>query len=132
MPQRQRVVVLGSTGSIGANTLDVIRRQRDGFDVFALSASTSVSVLLAQCLEFQPRYAVMADENAAQILSDQLPSDSTTEVLHGASALERIVTDEQVDVRVAVVGRVFAESRIGGNEPGSPDHRSFSQIKKRW
>ena len=103
MPQRQRVVVLGSTGSIGANTLDVIRRQRDGFDVFALSASTSVSVLLAQCLEFQPRYAVMADENAAQILSDQLPSDSTTEVLHGASALERIVTDEQVDVVMAAI-----------------------------
>jgi len=103
MSQRQRVVVLGSTGSIGANTLDVIRRQHDGFDVFALSASTSVSVLLAQCLEFQPRYAVMADENAAQSLSDQLPSDSTTEVLHGTNALERIVTDEQVDVVMAAI-----------------------------
>lgn len=103
MSQRQQVVVLGSTGSIGASTLDVIRRQRDGFDVFALSASTSVSVLLAQCLEFQPRYAVMADENAAQSLSDQLPSGCATEVLHGANALEHIVTDEQVDVVMAAI-----------------------------
>jgi 1-deoxy-D-xylulose-5-phosphate reductoisomerase len=103
MSQRQQVVVLGSTGSIGASTLDVIRRQRDGFDVFALSASTSVSVLLAQCLEFQPRYAVMADENAAQSLSEQLPSGCATEVLHGANALEHIVTDEQVDVVMAAI-----------------------------
>ena len=62
-----------------------------------------MSVLLAQCLEFQPRYALMADEEAAQSLSDQLPPSCTTEVLQGASALEKIVTDEHVDVFMAAI-----------------------------
>jgi len=103
MSHRQQVVVLGSTGSIGTSTLDVIRHQRSSFEVFALSASTSVATMRAQCLEFQPRFAVMADEKAAQSLSDQLPTECTTEVLHGALALEGIVADAQVDVVLAAI-----------------------------
>ena len=53
-----RITVLGSTGSIGQNTLDVIARHPDRFEVFALSASTQVDVLLQQCARFRPRFAV--------------------------------------------------------------------------
>ena len=56
----QRLTVLGSTGSIGTSTLDVVRRHPGRFEVLALSAATQVDALLAQCAEFQPRYAVMA------------------------------------------------------------------------
>ncbi|MEP4484121.1 MAG: 1-deoxy-D-xylulose-5-phosphate reductoisomerase [Halioglobus sp.] len=119
MPQRQRVVVLGSTGSIGASTLDVIRHQRGGFDVFALSANTSVSAMLAQCLEFSPRYAVMADEAAAQSLADQLPCECATEVVHGANALEDIVTHEQVDaVLAAIVGSAGLPATLAAARAG--------------
>ena len=54
-----QVTVLGSTGSIGTNTLDVIARHPDSYAVFALSAFSRVDILLAQCLLFAPRYAVM-------------------------------------------------------------------------
>ena len=57
---KQRIAVLGSTGSIGANTLDVISRHPDRFEVFALSASTQVDLMLQQCLQFRPALAVMA------------------------------------------------------------------------
>ena len=59
---KQRITVLGSTGSIGVNTLDVIARHPERFEVFALSAATQVDLMLAQCVQFKPRYAVMASE----------------------------------------------------------------------
>ncbi|HPU12018.1 MAG TPA: 1-deoxy-D-xylulose-5-phosphate reductoisomerase, partial [Ottowia sp.] len=58
--KKQRVAVLGSTGSIGVNTLDVIARHPDRFEVVALTAATQVDVMLAQCVQFKPRVAVMA------------------------------------------------------------------------
>ena len=60
----QRVAVLGSTGSVGTSTLDVIARHPDRFQVVALSASTQVDAMLEQVAKFRPRYAVMADESA--------------------------------------------------------------------
>ena len=57
---KQRIAVLGSTGSVGANTLDVIARHPDRFEVFALSAATQVDLMLQQCAQFRPRFAVMA------------------------------------------------------------------------
>ena len=68
MNQMQRVVVLGSTGSIGCSTLDVIGRHPDRFEVFALSAATRAKDMAEQCFRFRPRYAVMADPEAAQAL----------------------------------------------------------------
>ncbi|HYF43235.1 MAG TPA: 1-deoxy-D-xylulose-5-phosphate reductoisomerase, partial [Ramlibacter sp.] len=59
---KQRIAVLGSTGSVGTNTLDVIARHPDRFEVAALTASTQVDLMLEQCARFQPRLAVMADE----------------------------------------------------------------------
>ncbi len=61
-PMRQRITVLGSTGSVGANTLDVIARHPERFEVFALSAASQVDLMLQQCAQFSPRFAVMAAE----------------------------------------------------------------------
>ena len=69
---RQRIAVLGSTGSVGISTLDVIARHPDRFEVFALSASTKVDELLAQCLRFRPQFAVMASAPHAARLAQQL------------------------------------------------------------
>ena len=57
---KQRIAILGSTGSIGTNTLDVIARHPDRFEVFALTASTQVDLMLAQIIQFKPKFAVMA------------------------------------------------------------------------
>ena len=67
---RQRLAILGSTGSVGANTLDVIDRHPDRYEVFALSAATRVDEMLAQCARFQPRFAVMASPPHAAVLDD--------------------------------------------------------------
>ena len=77
----QWVSVLGSTGSIGVNTLDVIGRHPQRYRVYALAANRSVDALLAQCLEHRPRYAVMADPDAAQDLASKIPAELATEVL---------------------------------------------------
>ena len=103
---KQRVTVLGSTGSVGANTLDVIARHPDRFEVFALSAATKVDELLAQCAKFSPRFAVMASAPHAALLQEKLlQSDLPTRVLTGPGALETIASHAEVDaVMAAIVG----------------------------
>ena len=103
---RQRVTVLGSTGSVGANTLDVIARHPDRFEVFALSAATKVDEMLAQCAHFSPRFAVMASAPHAALLEEKLlQSDLPTRVLTGPGALETIASHAEVDaVMAAIVG----------------------------
>ncbi|MCB1699853.1 MAG: 1-deoxy-D-xylulose-5-phosphate reductoisomerase [Halioglobus sp.] len=117
---RQRMVsVLGSTGSIGVNTLDVIARHPDRFAVYGLAAHSSVATLLAQCLAFSPRYAVMMDEAAADALRSQLPADCETEVLQGESGLSRIVTAAEVDtVMAAIVGAAGLPSALAAARAG--------------
>lgn len=65
----RQLTVLGSTGSIGESTLDVVARHPDRFQVFALTANKSVEKMLAQCQRFQPRYAVLLDANSAEKLT---------------------------------------------------------------
>ncbi len=103
---KQRITVLGSTGSIGVNTLDVVARHPDRFEVFALSAARQVDVMLAQCLRFEPEFAVMASAPHAQQLADELAKTSVrTRVLTSSDALERIASHERVDaVMAAIVG----------------------------
>ena len=104
--EKMRVVVLGSTGSIGVNTLDVIDRHPERFEVFALTASTSVDTLLAQCVRHRPAFAVMASEAhgrqlEARCLAESLP----TRVLWGAQSIEMVAADERADtVMAAIVG----------------------------
>jgi 1-deoxy-D-xylulose-5-phosphate reductoisomerase len=105
-PMKQRVTVLGSTGSVGVNTLDVIAGHPDRFEVFALSAATQTDLMLAQCIRFKPCYAVMASAPHARVLAQNLKENSLkTEVLQAQDALEIIASDERVDtVMAAIVG----------------------------
>jgi 1-deoxy-D-xylulose-5-phosphate reductoisomerase len=103
---RQRITVLGSTGSIGVSTLDVIARHSGRFEVFALSAATRVDELLAQCARFQPRFAVMASAPHAARLAEQLAANGlATQVLSGEGALQEIAAHPEADaVMAAIVG----------------------------
>ena len=103
---KQRITVLGSTGSVGVSTLDVISRHPDRFEVFALSASTKVDELLAQCARFSPRFAVMASPAHAAQLAEKLEQNNLpTRVLSGIDAIEKIASHEEVDaVMAAIVG----------------------------
>ena len=100
----RRVTVLGSTGSVGANTLDVIARHPGRFEVFALSACTRVDELLAQCARFRPRFAAMASPAHAALLADRLAANGLpTQVLLADDALETIASDEDVDIVMAAI-----------------------------
>jgi 1-deoxy-D-xylulose-5-phosphate reductoisomerase len=103
---KQRITVLGSTGSVGVSTLDVISRHPERFEVFALSASTKVDELLAQCARFSPRFAVMASAPHAALLAQKLEQNNLpTRVLSGPDAIEKIASHEEVDaVMAAIVG----------------------------
>ncbi len=103
---RQRVTVLGSTGSVGVSTLDVMARHPERFEVFALSAATKVDELLAQCARFSPRFAVMASAPHAVLLAEKIKQNRlATVVLTGDDALETIASHDDVDaVMAAIVG----------------------------
>ena len=98
MSERQGITILGSTGSIGASTLDVLARNRARYRVIALTANRDVEGLLTQCLEHRPDYAVMADENAAERLRQRLRAQAPDiEVLGGAAAVVRVAALEHAD-----------------------------------
>lgn len=103
---KQQMTVLGSTGSIGTNTLDVVRRHPGDYEIFALSAATQVDAMLAQCAEFRPCYAVMASDLHARALAEKMQANGLpTQVLHGHNALEMIAAHDTVDVVMgAIVG----------------------------
>jgi 1-deoxy-D-xylulose-5-phosphate reductoisomerase len=98
--------VLGSTGSVGVSTLDVIARHPDRFEVFALSAATKVDEMLAQCARFSPKFAAMASAPHADLLADKLKQNGLpTRVLKGRDAIETIASHEETDaVMAAIVG----------------------------
>ncbi|PAT37470.1 1-deoxy-D-xylulose-5-phosphate reductoisomerase [Vandammella animalimorsus] len=105
--ERQRITVLGSTGSIGVSTLDVLARHPERFEVFALTAGRNVQRLVQQCVQFQPRYAAVPQEHVAQALRQQLREQgvSGTQVLAGSQAIAQLAAHEQVDaVMAAIVG----------------------------
>ncbi|MBY0453386.1 MAG: 1-deoxy-D-xylulose-5-phosphate reductoisomerase [Burkholderiaceae bacterium] len=103
---KQRLTVLGSTGSIGTSTLDVVARHPERFEVFALSAATQVDLMLSQCAQFRPRYAVMASAAHGRLLDEKIKQNGlATVVLHGNDAIEKIASDADVDmVMAAIVG----------------------------
>ncbi len=104
--KKQRLTILGSTGSIGTSTLDVLARHPDRFEVFALSAATQVDLMLAQCARFQPRFAVMASAPHAELLAEKLKANGLlTQVLQAQDALEIVASHPDVDaVMAAIVG----------------------------
>ena len=100
----KQVTILGATGSIGINTLNVISQHPDRFRVFALTANSRHAEMTRLCLEWKPVYAVMADEQAAGILQNALREKScNTEVLSGTSGLETVSGHPEVDVVMAAI-----------------------------
>lgn len=110
----KQITVLGSTGSIGVNTLDVLQRHPERFSVFALTASTNVDLMYAQCIQFQPQFAVMVSPNHAMVLQERLKqAGAKTEVLAGAAALDEVASHKEVDmVMAAIVGAAGLSSCI--------------------
>lgn len=103
----QKLCILGSTGSIGKSTLDVVRLHPTKFNVISLSAHASVDIMLAQCLEFQPNKVVMVSEEHAELLKSKLNEADLAhiEVLSGACALATIAQEPTTDtVMAAIVG----------------------------
>jgi 1-deoxy-D-xylulose-5-phosphate reductoisomerase len=102
----QRIAILGATGSVGVSTLDVLARHPERYEVFGLSAQRRIDELLAQCLRFRPRCAVVPDDSAADRLRQGLAAAGVaTEVLVGAQALSALAAAPEVDaVMAAIVG----------------------------
>lgn len=102
----QSISVLGSTGSIGVSTLDVIARHPDRYRVFALTANSRTDILLEQCRRFLPRYAVIADTAIAEkFTADLRDAGLAVEVLAGVSGLEQVAAHPDVHtVMAAIVG----------------------------
>jgi len=120
MRTMQALTILGSTGSVGASTLDVVERHPDRFRVVALSANARCGTLLEQCRRHRPRYAVISAAPAADTLRRGIrDAGLETEVLCGADALEFIASLPEVDtVMAAIVGiaglpATFAAAKAG-------------------
>ncbi len=110
----QKLTILGSTGSIGANTLDVIRRHPKRYEIIALCAHRQVDLLFEQCREFEPRFAVVGDPEAASELRRRLVAvRSRTEVECGPQALVRMAQLPEVDaVMAAIVGAAGLQATL--------------------
>ena len=119
---KQKITVLGSTGSIGKNTLDVVARHLNQYEIFALSAATQVDLMLSQCAQFKPRYAVMASAPHAAQLAEKLQQNGLqTQVLQVQGALEEIASHPEVDaVMAAIVGAAGLAPCMAAARAGKP------------
>jgi 1-deoxy-D-xylulose-5-phosphate reductoisomerase len=119
-PPRQRVCILGATGSVGMATLDVMSRHPERFEVFALTAQRRVDELFALCLRTRPRYAVVATAEGAAALARRLADARVaTEVLHGHEALCELASHPEVDtVMAAIVGAAGLSSCLAAAKAG--------------
>ena len=117
---QQVLTILGSTGSIGESTLDVVSRHPEKFRVFALAGHKQVEKLAAQCRTFRPEYAVVADAEHAARLEALLKRDGTaTQVLHGAQALVDVASADEVSgVMCAIVGAAGLPSALAAAQKG--------------
>ncbi|RDY23899.1 1-deoxy-D-xylulose-5-phosphate reductoisomerase [Romboutsia maritimum] len=103
----KKISILGSTGSIGTQTVDVVRANRDKFEVVAISANSSVDLLLEQIKEFRPKYVAVYNENSAKKLKENIPTDIKIEVLSGMEGLKTISSLDEIDILLtAVVGMI--------------------------
>lgn len=116
----QNITVLGSTGSIGVSTLDVIRRHPERYRAFALCAHSQIDKLFAQCREFHPRFAVLRDAVLAAQLAERCRSAGLrTEVRHGVEALIELSALPEVDaVMAAIVGAAGLEPTLAAARAG--------------
>ena len=101
------LTVLGSTGSIGTNTLDVVRRNRSLYQLYALAAGHNVEALALQIVEFHPKVAVVATNEALQRLSERLveighPRERWPDLLAGNAAFVRVATAPEVNIVISI------------------------------
>ena len=117
---QQNITILGSTGSIGTSTLDVIARHPDRYRVYALTAATQVEMLLQQCQVFSPRYAVMASApHAAQLAARVKALGLPVQVLAGDRALCEVSSDPEVHaVMAAIVGAAGLAPSLAAAQAG--------------
>ena len=115
---KKQVCLLGATGSIGASTLDVIRRNSGEYQVFALAANTNVAAMETLCREHLPKFAVMACEDAASALKLAL-SDTSVRVLAGVDGMCEVSAHDEVDILVAaIVGAAGVKPTLAGVNAG--------------
>lgn len=117
----QTITILGSTGSIGGNTLDVISQNPADFHIYALTANSNVEALLAQCIAWRPVYAVMTDTQAADTLARELEQRHLTDiiVLSGQDGLCQVARAPEVDtVMAAIVGIAGLSSAYAAAKAG--------------
>ena len=117
---QQVLTILGSTGSIGESTLDVVSRHPEKFRVFALAGHRQVDKLAAQCKQFRPEYAVVGDAGHAAELEKKLKQEGiSTQVLYGAQALIDIASADEVSgVMCAIVGAAGLPSALAAAQKG--------------
>ena len=114
----QSVTVLGSTGSIGISTLDVLARHPDRYSVYALTANTSVDELFAQVMAFAPRYAVLREEAVAGAFAERLrAAGSKAEVLSGETGLCEVAAAADITM-AAIVGAAGLLPTLAAVEAG--------------
>lgn len=116
----QKITILGSTGTIGLQTLDVIERHADLYEVYALAANSNVDVMVKQCLQFKPEIVVLLNEKSSLDLSVKLKAaGSHTTVLSGMAGLEQVSSDADVDiVMAAIVGAAGLKPAIAAAKAG--------------
>ncbi len=116
----QNITILGSTGTIGKQTLDVIARHPSLYKAYALAANSNVSALFEQCVQYKPSFAAMLSEKAAHELRQQLLAyGSKTQVLAGMSGLEQICNDDNVhSVMAAIVGAAGLKPAMAAAKAG--------------
>ena len=117
---QQVLTILGSTGSIGESTLDVVSRHPEKFRVFALAGHRQVDKLAAQCKQFRPEYAVVGDAGHAAELEKKLKQEGiNTQVLYGAQALIDVASADEVSgVMCAIVGAAGLPSALAAAQKG--------------
>ena len=117
---QQVLTILGSTGSIGESTLDVVSRHPEKFRVFALAGHRQVDKLVAQCKQFRPEYAVVGDAGHAAELDKKLKQEGiSTQVLYGSQALIDIASADEVSgVMCAIVGAAGLPSALAAAQKG--------------
>ncbi|WP_296888993.1 1-deoxy-D-xylulose-5-phosphate reductoisomerase [Thiobacillus sp.] len=114
------LTVLGATGTIGVNTLDVVARHPERFEIFALTGATQVDRMFEQCRAHRPRYAVMTEATAAAQLRERVAAAGlTVEVLEGSAALTAVATAPEVDtLMAAIVGAAGLPATLAAAQAG--------------
>jgi 1-deoxy-D-xylulose-5-phosphate reductoisomerase len=102
---KRRISLLGSTGSIGVNVLDVVRRYPDRFEIVALAAGCNIDLLASQVLEFSPSCVSVCDEQHARLLRQKLPPTYAKNIVHGESGNLEVAAYPSADIAIsAIVG----------------------------